>query len=94
MIGFISILILVEIIGRPIINVNTLPNNIESDGDSSFCFRNNKVKAAKLIPDKIAKIFPVNPSKVSSSIKKNPNPVSNMTIVIQSINDDFSPRNI
>ena len=92
--GFISKLILVAITGRPMTNVSIFPKRTESDGESSFCFRNSKVRAAKLIPENMAKIFPVKPSRVSSSIKNNASPVNRIAIVTQSTIVDFSPRNI
>ena len=52
------------------INVNIFPKKTESDGKSFFCFRNNKVRTAKLIPENIANILPVIPFNVSLSIKK------------------------
>ncbi len=56
-IGFSSKLIVVAITGRPMTNVSIFPKSTESDGESSFCFRNSKVNAAKLIPEKIRKIL-------------------------------------
>ena len=54
-----------EIKGIHITNVSMFPKKTESDGESFFCFRNNKVRAAKLIPENTAKIFPMIPSSVS-----------------------------
>ena len=73
-------MILVAITGRPINKVKILPNSTESEGESSFCFLNNKVRAAKLIPDSIANILPVNPSRDKSSIKNNPSPIKRIII--------------
>ena len=75
-------------------NVNMFPKKTESDGESFFCFRNNKVRAAKLIPENTAKILPMIPSSVSLSIKNSANPINNISMVNQSIIVDSSFKNI
>ena len=74
-------LVSVIIVGKPISKVKTLPNKIESEGESFFCFLSNSVRPAKHIPDKIAKIFPKNPSDESSSKKKSAKPESIIAMV-------------
>ena len=82
------------ITGSPITRVNIFPRSIESEGESSFCFRNNKVSPAKDIPDNIASTLPKYPSKLRSSKKKRARPSNNIIIVAQSTKVDFSPRNM
>ena len=59
------------------INVNIFPKKTESDGKSFFCFRNCKVRTAKLIPENTANILPVIPFNVSLSIKNSAKPINN-----------------
>ena len=82
------------IIGKPINKVRMFPSKMESEGLLSFCLRNEMVNAAKDIPDSIARAFPKWPSKLKSSRKNNVRPPSKMSIVIQSMKIDFSPKNI